>query len=218
VEANYEFERNADTDGGSTQNLRRQEYWTMLSGAAGQLYGSRTWSFGKGWEADLNTRGAIEFSYMRNLFVHRRWYDLIPDQTHTVTTAGYYGMAEYAGKLTAYLASYHRYTPVRRLFSFFKRLTQFGSITTNAYAPTARTPDGSLVIVYLPTSRLITIDMSKLARPATAHWYDPTNGTYALVAGSPFANVDDRRFSPPGRNSAGDSDWVLVLETQSRTD
>lgn len=32
VEANYEFEHN-QTDGGSKQNLRRQEYWTMLSGA-----------------------------------------------------------------------------------------------------------------------------------------------------------------------------------------
>ena len=31
VEANYELEHNFGTDGGSTQNLRRQEYWTMLS-------------------------------------------------------------------------------------------------------------------------------------------------------------------------------------------
>jgi hypothetical protein len=32
VEANYEFEQPPFTDGGSAQNLRRQEYWTMLSG------------------------------------------------------------------------------------------------------------------------------------------------------------------------------------------
>ena len=38
-EANYEFEHNANTDGRSTANLRRQEYWTM--GATGQLYGSK---------------------------------------------------------------------------------------------------------------------------------------------------------------------------------
>ena len=43
VEANYEFENvGPDTDGGSTQNLRRQEYWAMLSGAAGQLYAAPT--------------------------------------------------------------------------------------------------------------------------------------------------------------------------------
>ena len=46
VEANYEFEHLSHTDGGSPLNLRRQEYWTMLSGAAGQLYGSAfTWRF-----------------------------------------------------------------------------------------------------------------------------------------------------------------------------
>jgi hypothetical protein len=32
VEANYEFEHIIHTDGGSQENLRRQEYWTMLSG------------------------------------------------------------------------------------------------------------------------------------------------------------------------------------------
>jgi hypothetical protein len=43
-EANYEFQNNSNTDGGSLANLRRQEYWTMLSGATGQLYGSAyTW-------------------------------------------------------------------------------------------------------------------------------------------------------------------------------
>jgi hypothetical protein len=26
---------------------------------------------------------------MKNLFVSAKWYDLIPDQTHTVVTAGY---------------------------------------------------------------------------------------------------------------------------------
>jgi hypothetical protein len=54
VEANYEFERLPDTDGGLTQNLRRQEYWTMLSGATGQLYGSAfTWKFQKEWKSNL---------------------------------------------------------------------------------------------------------------------------------------------------------------------
>ncbi len=66
VEANYEFEHNPETDGGTTQNLRRQEYWTMLSGAAGQLYGSaHSWQLRKGWEANLDTPGVIQLSYMK---------------------------------------------------------------------------------------------------------------------------------------------------------
>jgi hypothetical protein len=40
VEANYEFENNTGKDLGTPAILRRQEYWTALSGATGQLYGN----------------------------------------------------------------------------------------------------------------------------------------------------------------------------------
>jgi hypothetical protein len=53
-EANYEFERNANADGGSPANLRHQEYWTMLSGATGQLYASR--SLPTGWLSSWRSR------------------------------------------------------------------------------------------------------------------------------------------------------------------
>ena len=89
-EANYEFEHNHNTDGGSPANLRRQEYWTMLSGATGQLYGSAyTWKLPSAWRSKLDTPGVIELSYMKNLFAKRKWYDLVPDQAHTVVTDGY---------------------------------------------------------------------------------------------------------------------------------
>jgi len=218
AEANYEFEHNAETDGGTAKTLRKQEYWTMLSGATGQLYGSRAWRFDKGWEADLDTRGVVELGYMSKLFAHRRWYDLVPDQTHTVATSGYDALSEHVGRLAAYLGSYRVQPAVQRLFSRFKRYTHFGSIATNTYAPTARTADGSLVVSYLPKNRPITIDMSKLAAPATARWYDPTSATYRPAAKSPLANTGVREFSPPGVNSAGDDDWVLVIETNPEKD
>src|SRR4029077_17214800 len=40
VEASYEFEHNPGTQEGAPQQLRRQEYWSLLSGATGQLYGN----------------------------------------------------------------------------------------------------------------------------------------------------------------------------------
>src|SRR5215475_8584495 len=90
VVANYEFEHNPNTDGGSVQNLRKQEYWTMLSGATGQLYGSKfTWQFLPEWQQKLDTKGVVQLSYMKNLFVSRKWHDLIPDQDHAVLTDGY---------------------------------------------------------------------------------------------------------------------------------
>jgi hypothetical protein len=200
-EANYEFEHNSNTDGGSLPNLRHQEYWTMLSGATGQLYGSAyTWRLPSGWLSDwrlslsarrlfgwrsnLDTPGITQLSYMKKLFAPRKWYDLIPDQTHMVVIDGY--------GTPAPLGS--------------------GSVTTDTYATAARTPDGGLIIVYMPTIRTITVDMSKLSGPTTARWYDPTTGEYINVSSLPFANSGPMQFTPPGNNHEGEGDWVLVFE------
>jgi hypothetical protein len=211
VEANYEFEHLPSTDGGSPQNLRRQEYWSMLSGATGQVYGSAyTWRLEKGWQTRLDSPGVVQLGYVKRLFAARRWYDLIPDQTHTFVTAGYGSIAGYIGALTVDFSKAHRW--IRAAFDSFKRHTCFGSVTTNAYAAAASTPDGSLVMIYMPTIRTVTVDLSKLSGRATARWYDPTNGEYVDADGSPFANTGSKRFEPPGSNSVGDSDWVLMLE------
>jgi hypothetical protein len=69
------------------------------------------------------------------------------------------------------------------------------------------------MIAYMPSMRTISVDMSKLSGTAAARWYDPTNGEYIAVDGSPFANTGIRQFTPPGKNHDGDGDWVLLLET-----
>lgn len=180
VEANYEFEN----EWVNNASGRRQEYWSLLSGATGQLYGNHyTSQFISGWKTHLDTPGAIQFGYVKTLFAPRRWYDLIPDQNHSVVTAGY----------GTFLST--------------------GSVNGSDYATAARTADGALVMVYLPTRRTVTVDMSKLSAPATARWYDPSTGTYVAIAGSPFTNTGPRGFTPSGNNAAGDGDWVLVLES-----
>jgi chitodextrinase len=182
VEANYEFEHNA-ADEGTPNILRRQEYWTLLSGAAGQLYGNHyTWPFSSGWQSHLDTPGSLQMGYVKFLFASRRWFDLVPDQDHTVVTAG------------------------------FGTFADSGALGDSDYLTAARTPDGALVMAYMPTVRTITVDMSRLAGPAYASWYDPANGTFTAIPGSPLANTGARTFTPPGSNSDGDGDWVLVLE------
>jgi hypothetical protein len=213
VEANYEFEQTPYTDGGSAQNLRRQEYWTMLSGATGQLYGSaHTWPFWKEWESNLDTPGVRQLSYMKNLFVSVKWYDLIPDQTHTVVTAGYGRFSCLAGMALAYFGQGPNHSFIARGLVHLRKHLGMGSITTSTCATAARTSDGSVAMAYLPIVRTITVDMSKLASKVTARWYDPTSGQFTDVDGSPFANAGSRKFIPPGNNRAGDGDWVLVLQ------
>ena len=188
-EANYEFEHNYNPDGGSPSNLRRQEYWTMLSGATGQLYGSAyTWRLPSGWlsswRSKLDTPGVTQLGYMKNLFAMRKWYDLVPDQTHTLVIDGYGTPAPFGT----------------------------GSVTTDNYATAARTPDGALAIAYMPTIRTITVDMSKLAGTTVARWYDPSTGEFINVSDSPISNTGIREFKPAGNNHDGDGDWVLILE------
>ena len=93
----------------------------MLSGAAGQLYGSaHTWQLQKGWEANLDTPGVIQLSYMKNLFVSRKWYDLIPDQTHTVVTAGYDRFSCIVGNFVAYVSERPRLPYLKGVRSYPK--------------------------------------------------------------------------------------------------
>jgi hypothetical protein len=146
VEANYEFEHNGGTDGGSTQNLRRQEWWTAFSGTTGQLYGSQySWRLDGDWKNNLDTIGIQQFSYVKQLLATRKWWDLVPDRAHEVLIHGY-------GKFS-----------------------KDDPIEDDTYATAARTSDGTLVAAYLPTVRTVTIDMTKLSGASTARWFDPTN-------------------------------------------
>ena len=210
IEGNYEFEDLPNTDGGSLGNLRRQEYWTMLSGATGQLYGSAyTWRLEKGWETKLDSPGVVELGHMKDLFAPRKWYELVPDQNHEVVTAGYDSVASYIGKFLVYFGRPPGWRD--KVIRFVKRHSGIGSVASNNYVAAAQTPDGSLMIAYLPSRRTITVNMSKFPAPVAGHWYDPTNGRYSEVSGSTLKNAGARQFTPPGKNSAADGDWVLVL-------
>lgn len=73
--------------------------------------------------------------------------------------------------------------------------------------------DDSVALVYVPTTRTITVALSQLSGPRVrARWYDPTSGAYRTISGSPFA-TSTKTFTPPTNNSVGDPDWVLVLES-----
>lgn len=152
VEANYEFEHNGGTDGGTTENLRRQEWWSATSGMTGQLYGSAySWRLQGDWADNLDTVGIQQLSYVKQLLEPRKWYDLVPDRAHQVLTKG------------------------------FGKFSKDDPIPDDTYATAALTGDGSLLLAYLPTVRKVTIDMSKFSGTATASWFDPSNATTTAI-------------------------------------
>ncbi|MBS0560683.1 MAG: DUF4038 domain-containing protein [Proteobacteria bacterium] len=211
VESNYEFEHLPFTDGGSPPNMRRQNYWAMLSGATGAVYGSGyDWRLRPGWKDHLDTQGIRELRLLKAFFSSRRWFDLVPDRDHATLTSGYGWLDAWKGGLFVHSADWPHWAS--RLADSIRRRTDLGSIAANGYVAAARTPDGTLAVAYLPEARRVTVDMGRLARPARARWFDPTDGTYRDAAAGAVPNSGERTFRPPGKNAAGDEDWVLVLE------
>ena len=187
VEAHYDLEDvGKPPDFGTPAVLRREEYWTMLTGGSGQFYGNAyTWSFKAGWQTHLVTPGVEQLKLWKNFFATFQWQDLTPDQKHTMLTAGFgtYG-------------------------TFKTRVSQ------SDYATAAVLPDRTVAVVYMPTARTITVNMEALRRSTRARWFDPTIGEYHDVADGPFANRGSHQFTPPGKNHDGDTDWVLLLDAR----
>jgi hypothetical protein len=74
----------------------------------------------------------------------------------------------------------------------------------------ARTADGGTVMAYLPTSRPITVEMSKVSgKEAVAWWFSPRTGD-SSKAGK-FSTTGKKQFNPPS-----EGDWVLVLDDAAR--
>ena len=136
--------------------LRKQAYWTILAGGlAGYIGGTQYYDFHTGWQTAIDDTAATQLSYFALFTQSYAWYNLVPDQTHTVVTAGY-------GTPTG---------------------NGTGDIETDNYVTAARDPDGSVILAYCPVSTSITVDMTKLRGPAAARWYDPTANTYQAIVG-----------------------------------
>ena len=186
IEARYESVSGADEGGTYTADrgrLRRQAYWANLSGSTGHFFGNHpVWPLRPGWDGPrgIGSPGNQDMERLRPVFASRAWHTLLPDQNHTVVTAGY------------------------------------GVFGQSDYVTAGRTGDGSLVMAYVPPTgtekRTLTVDMTRLSGRVEAKWFNPANGAYKTVAGSPFENSGSRNLTTPGDNGTGTNDWVLVLE------
>ncbi len=185
IEANYEDENDAGNlpTLAGPYVLREQAYWTLTSGGVGQIWGNRYfWGFIPGWQGQLNSPGALEIQYVNQFFDNIDWWDLVPDTTHEVVTAGY---GTYDGSNS--------------------------NLTTATYCTTSWNTDGSLALTYCPNPSTLTVNLAKFSGPVTAQWYDASIGTYTTISGSPFLNSGLQGFTTPGKNHDGDPDWVLMI-------
>ena len=169
------------------QRVRRQAYQAVLSGAAGQVFGNNPI-----WHFDGPGIHPASVSWQEAL-----------------DSRGAQGMTHLHNLLAS--VPWWQLEP-----DADHTLLTDGLGSEDERAVAARTADGSLAIVYMPGSRTVTIDLAQLAGPAVAaRWYDPADGGFSLIGGSPFPATGPRRFNPEPANSSGFADWVLVLGSPS---
>jgi hypothetical protein len=187
METAYEGEHQSTPD-----RIRRQAYWPLLSGGCGFLYGnSPLWHFA--------SRGV---------------FDKGGDWVAAMKSRG--------AQDIAHLAAVFRGVPwwLLRPDRDHKVVTAgFGTFGKMDYVATARTTDGRLALSYFAATgkdaRDLTIDPSQLTGPVAARWFNPADGRFTPVPGSPFANSGSRQIQTPGDNGTGTNDWLLILETQT---
>jgi hypothetical protein len=175
-------------------SLRAQMYQPMLSGAAGFVFGNYPmWSFwdpgDPGWFLDDGG---------------------FPGGWSTALDSPGSQSASIAGDLLASLAWYDLEPDVDDLVVVGGQ----GDFGSSDYALAARTPGGELVLVYLSAALTPTIDLSQLAGPVSARWFDPASGAETVVDGSPFDNAGEQLFTTPGDNTDGSADWLLILQAE----
>ena len=184
IEGIYENEHDA-----KPELIRRQAYQTMLSGGCGQFLGNcPIWHFG----------GPGVFPPKMT------WQKAMDGQ-------GSWDMVRLRNVLLE--RPWHQLIPDGHL-----RVATDGIGSDAGTATTAQTSDRKLAMSYIPDlsaeSRELTIDFAQMAGPVTARWYDPTNGRFQVIKGSPFANQGRRTLRTPGKNFGGCGDWLLVLEAK----
>jgi hypothetical protein len=167
----------------SEVQIRRQAYWTILCGGFGHVFGNNPiWHFdGPGlFPVKENWRQAMNLAGSISM---KNWGDLFRSRR------------------------WYELVPDAKHEVVTKGLGEFMGLD---YLAAARTADGSTVIAYMPTSRAVTVDMTKISgSKASAWWFDPRSGE-ASPAGS-HATQGLHEFSPPGPG-----DWVLVLDDASK--
>ena len=82
------------------------------------------------------------------------------------------------------------------------------------YVTAARATDGSSLWAYIPTGRIVTVNMSKVSGSVVqTWWYNPRTGIATAIG--QFQNVGLRDFTTPV-NEGASQDWVLVADDASR--
>lgn len=170
------------TEPTTQETIRRQVGWAVTHGSPGFGYGDDNWDgSGPSYSHLLNDAPPTQVNQLANrVFGKTGWHLLQPDITLVTAGAG-----------------------TRRVGAFAE------DVLENDYVTAAKTPTGSLAVIYVPsnssnTARTITVDLSKLGSNPTAVWYDPTTNTTQSAGSGPT-------YTTPATHADGTRDYLLEI-------
>jgi hypothetical protein len=165
----------------SPQGLRAQSYWTVLNGGFGHFFGNcPLWGFG--------------FTTI--------YCPSIKDWRAQLDSPGALGMQHFK----ALFNSRHWQSLVPDT-SGNVLMAGHGTFGNTDYASAACTADGTTIIAYVPSPRVITVNGACLSGSTMiAWWYDPSNGVATQIG--TFPTDTPQQFTPPASG-----DWVLVVDS-----
>lgn len=165
----------------TAETIRRQVGWAVTFGSPGFGYGDDNWD---GTQASYSTylddAPPTQVNDLADrVFGKAGWQNLAPDTALITSGAG------------------------------TKRTGEFAEdVLENDYATAARTPDGTLAVVYVPTSRSITLDLGLLGANPVATWYNPVTGATSSAGAGPT-------YTTPGAHADGANDYLLEITADS---
>lgn len=162
----------------SRLTLRSQAYWSVLTGGMGALFGNNPI-----WNFENNALYSYDGSWQSNLSSNGA-----QDRTRFDEFFGAYDWSALEPDRSDTVLTAGQ-----------------GSGSNAAYA--AKSEDSTLVMVYAPSQKQLTIDVSELAGPnVTARWFKPDSAAYTTI--ETFPNTGSHSFTPPASG-----DWILVLQS-----
>jgi hypothetical protein len=175
-----------DLFGGSAP-YRKYVYWQFLGGIAGGFYGNE-----QIWRFDTGSPGTD-------------WTTLLATQAR-LDAARQFALWK--------TLPWHRLKP-SGLGGMISLITAGGgtaSPQSTDYVAAAATSEGDLLLAYIPPAHTgsITVAMTAMAGSCRARWFDPANSSFTAIG--MIANSGTHAFTPPATNSAGDTDFLLVLD------
>jgi len=91
-----------------------------------------------------------------------------------------------------------------------------GIYGSGEYLAAASTADHRTTVVYLPPVEKqvseFTVNHSYISKNSALLWFDPTSGKFIKAQQPVLVQANNFRIKAPGKNSAGNYDWVLLIQ------